>query len=107
MTIRITREERTPFWMFGVFGLCAANPVISVSALPVRPVHGRLAYGAALEIRRQTSTELLVLAEPIDAMAWRAGEVETSDRVLFRRTPGGEPSRALASTLEPVHAARI
>ena len=107
VTIRITRAERTPFWMFGVFGLSAVNPIISASALAVRPVQGRLAYGTALEIRRQTSTELLVLAEPIDAMAWRAGEVETSERVLFRRTPADAPSRALASTLEPVHAARI
>jgi hypothetical protein len=107
VTIRITREERTPFWIFGVFGLSAANPVISVSVLAVRPVRGRLAAGTALSIRRQTSTDLVVLADPIDAVSWRAGDAETSQRVLFQRTACGQPSHDVAPFQEAFYGPRI
>jgi heparinase II/III-like protein len=107
VTIRVTREDRTPFWIFAVFGLRAANPIISVSVLDVRAARGSLASGAALEIRRQTSTEFVVLAEPIDAIRWRAGEVETSERVLFLRMPCDRLSEDFALPHEGVHSPRI
>ena len=107
VTIRITREEPTPFWILGVFGLSAANAVVSVSVLAVRPVRGRLAAGTALSIRRQTSTDLVVLADPIDAVSWRAGGVETSQRVLFQRTACGQPSHDVAPFQEAFYGPRI
>jgi Heparinase II/III-like protein/Heparinase II/III N-terminus len=95
VTVRVTHAERTPFWVFSVFGLCASNPVVSAIELPVRPKSGRLAHAAALRIARQTSTELLVLAEPLDAVTWLAGDFETGDRAVLLRSAYGSSGRAL------------
>jgi hypothetical protein len=87
-TVRITHRAVAPMWIVSVFGLNAANTVIELEALPVWAEAGVLGHSTALRIRRATSMDYLVIAEPARDVAsgtWRVAEFETDARMLFCR----------------------
>jgi hypothetical protein len=87
-TVRITHRGAAPMWIVSVFGLNADNAVMDVEALPVWAEAGVLGHSTALRIRRDTSLDYLVIAEPTRAAVsdtWRVAEFETDARMLFCR----------------------
>lgn len=85
ITIRVTHEDRAPFWVIGAFGLSSDNPIVSASLLPVVSTTGRLAHAMAVRIVRHASEDLLMVAEPIDRARWSAADIDTDARVLYRQ----------------------
>ncbi|HEY2908069.1 MAG TPA: alginate lyase family protein [Vicinamibacterales bacterium] len=93
-TLRATQVGATPFWMISVFSLDVTNAVRSAEIVPVWAEAGTLRESLGLRIERQSSTDWLVIAEPIDAAiapTWRIAELETDARMLFCRV--AEPRR--------------
>jgi hypothetical protein len=87
-TVRITHRGAAPMWIVSVFGLNADNAVMELEALPVWAEAGVLRHSTALRIRRETSVDYLVIAEPVRDIAsetWRVAEFETDARMLFCR----------------------
>jgi hypothetical protein len=91
-TVRITHRGVAPMWIVSVFGLNADNAVVELEALPVWAEGGVLRHSTALRIRRETSVDYLVIAEPVRDIAsetWRVAEFETDARMLFCRVAAG------------------
>jgi hypothetical protein len=95
-TLRVTHTAAAPFWIVTLFGLDTTNHIESAEIVPVWAEAGTLAHSLGLRIARQSSTDWLVIADPVAAAAkatWRLAEFETDGRLLFCRAIAGQVAR--------------
>jgi hypothetical protein len=72
--------------MLSVFGLNPSNAVEGVDIVPIWAEAGALEHSVALRVSRGHSTDVVGIADPVQAGAsWRVGEIDTDARMLFSR----------------------
>jgi Heparinase II/III-like protein/Heparinase II/III N-terminus len=87
-SVSIESHRTLPLWIFSVFGLDAANPVLAVEPLSLIAPAGTLQHSTALCITRRRSVEHVLIAEPVGDVwrsTWRLAGIETDARMLWLR----------------------